>query len=368
MILDPPQSADCTQQVQSALDANAEVVLPEDHDYPVKMVQVRKPQNKLRLDAGASLIGTTYEYADSKALLVAETAEHVEISGEGSVVVFHDDRYAGQHRPCVQIAGGSIGTHISGVQLSSAHGDGITIHAEPDQPPPRDIQIVGVTANRCWRNGISVSCVDGLDIEDCVLTCSRGVAAMAGLAIEPDIPAHVVRRLRMTDSQLTGHERYAFQVQLMKHGEQVDAQLKNCHLQSLGRPTGVYPSSTVGIFSAPPAGDNARIIFDRCIIDGGEGPIVWLKDVAGSDVLFVDCEFRRGLGKCERGDLRVEWSDELPADKVGSLTLVNCRSPHEDFDVRLVGPEGKCHGLRGTIRRPGKQVRVERTWIDLIGV
>ena len=113
---------------------------------------------------------------------------------------------SGEWGMCVSLEG-TRNVSIDRCWLMNGWGDGVYIGVADETGGPycqhitiRDSKIVG---NR--RNGISVISVDGLTIDGCLISTTKGTLPEAGIDFEPNLADQVVKNVRISNTTFTGN-------------------------------------------------------------------------------------------------------------------------------------------------------------------
>ena len=128
---------------------------------------------------------------------------------------------------------------IRGVTVRESGGDGVYVgtgHLRKTGAVCRDVQIVDATLTQNYRQGMSVIAVEGLVVENTVLSATDGTPPMAGVDFEPNDESHPLRGVRFTNVTASANRGRGFQFSLTRNS---------------------------------PATPPLDIIFERCAVEGG---------------------------------------------------------------------------------------------------
>jgi hypothetical protein len=121
-------------------------------------------------------------------LLTLEDRRNVVIEGAAqSVLRMRPEEYPfGQYRHTIKVTGCER-IQIQNLNLQDSGGDGIYIgRTVASNLDCRDIQLMNISCRRNRRNGLSVTSVDGLDIQDCTFAETKGEGPESGIDLEPN--------------------------------------------------------------------------------------------------------------------------------------------------------------------------------------
>ncbi|MBN2447247.1 MAG: right-handed parallel beta-helix repeat-containing protein [Phycisphaerae bacterium] len=201
---------DATLPLQDAISrGEREIVVPyEGKPWVIRPVQLRSDLTIL-FEPGVVVEAKAGEFrgiADS--LMTGRGVNHVTLRGYGATLRMRKADYAksdykpSQWRHCLVFNNGSTNITIEGLTLASSGGDGIYIGANSKTHPPcRNVVIRNVVCDDNFRQGISVTSVDGLLIENCILKNTSGSNPQAGIDIEPNLPHNIIRNVVVRNCQ-----------------------------------------------------------------------------------------------------------------------------------------------------------------------
>ncbi|MFA5423196.1 MAG: right-handed parallel beta-helix repeat-containing protein [Phycisphaerae bacterium] len=110
----------------------------------------------------------------------------MQAQGEGAVLKMRKDDYVtGEDRMVIQLDG-CENVHIKNLTLKDSGGDGIYIGPAWSEIECKEIVIEDVYIDNNRRNGISVTAVNGLIIEDSIVASSNGTPPESGIDFEPE--------------------------------------------------------------------------------------------------------------------------------------------------------------------------------------
>lgn len=323
-----------------------------------------RPGVRLIIEKGATIKGNVESFRDSHdhtPLIDVRQCAGAKIEGQGLLQVPEDSEYAGQWRPCIAVAS-SNDTKIEGLVLNSRGGDGITIedgtqHDKRLREPSRNTQIQNIICRYPLRNGISAIACDGLFIDHYICERSEGVAAEAGIAVEPNRPDQEVDGMVVSNSVILDPTGWGVEVQMSKHPLRVDLTLHRCTIHGGTRPA-------FEVIQWPAAPNGCRILLDDCnFISSGiaikgesEGePAIYFHAMKWAQVQFIGGEIGRAYQR-PQSDLRFSLgSGELvSAEEFGNVFFLDLRGPRDcEVNIHPAWADRTWAGIQGCLRCRG---------------
>lgn len=188
-------AADSTDAVQGAINSGAgKVIIPYvGKEWVVRPIKLAGNQ-EIVFEPGVVVIAKKGAFIGKyDCLFSAHSLSNITLRGYGAVLQMRKDDYKSllykksEHRHVVEFRS-CENINILGLSLESSGGDGIfigTITTEP-YPPCRNVLIRDCICGNNYRQGISVTSVDKLLIENCVLKNTVGTLPSAGIDLEPN--------------------------------------------------------------------------------------------------------------------------------------------------------------------------------------
>jgi polygalacturonase len=206
-------SADDTAAIQKAIDEVAgtggTVVVP-DGIYMVNALApsqlTLKSRMTLKLSAGATLKAipnSSKEYT----LLMISGVSHVTVTGgalEGDREQHQGN--SGEWGMGIRIVGGAENITIRGVTAKKMWGDGFYLDGA------KDVYFCSVVADHNRRQGLSIIEADGVLVTNSVFKNTHGTRPSAGIDLEPDREAQVIRNIIITRSKFLDNAGAGIQV------------------------------------------------------------------------------------------------------------------------------------------------------------
>lgn len=186
---------DSTQFLQSAIDSGARIVVVDARRWVTLPLRGRSNQG-LIFEEGAVIEAKRGAFESLGATLLSYVAaSNVAIHGKGTLRMWRDDydkppysRSEWRHGISLR---GCHGVIVEDIHIVETGGDGIYIGTAGQGAagePCRNVIIRGVVCNANYRQGISVISAEGLLIEGCVLSNTKGTPPEAGIDFEPNFP------------------------------------------------------------------------------------------------------------------------------------------------------------------------------------
>ncbi|WP_161596708.1 right-handed parallel beta-helix repeat-containing protein [Chitinophaga vietnamensis] len=178
-------SVDYTDQLQTALSAHTNVVMP---DFPVmvndKGLQLKSNSNVVFRPHSAIILQPT----DKKKYAILSIREADNVKVYFPVITGDRDQHKGSEGEWgmgIDIRSANNVTLVNPV-VSKCWGDGICIGQSVKTKVPNNISIYNAVVDYNRRNGITVGCVKGLKIVKPVVANTSGTLPMSGIDIEPN--------------------------------------------------------------------------------------------------------------------------------------------------------------------------------------
>src|SRR5581483_3031368 len=236
---------DDTQAIQGALNAArapsgtpVKVIVPNNCvSGPLKLGS----NQWLEFLPGATLHALRGSFSNQEASFLTISGQHdVTIVGNNATLLMNRDEYTdGEWRAGVYIYS-SRGVHIENLAVRGAGGDGFTIKGIP---PSENVELIGVSADRCVRNGISIISGRNVTVRKAILknTSPNGRGAgehgpWAGIDIEPNgVPGEVLDHIDLEDVSTSGNGGAGVQFTIHDMSSSVSIHLANLLSESDGQ-------------------------------------------------------------------------------------------------------------------------------------
>lgn len=373
---------DSTEIIQKAIDSGApKIVLDRQAGPWITRPLFGRSNLEIVFEDGVELVAKRGEFRsvrDDK-LLRFDCASNVTIRGlgkaGGTLRMWKSDyldpkqNYARSEWRHALLLNGVRNVLIENMSFRASGGDGITL-GKPKAAGSPDTQ--NVTIRKCvcddnHRQGISVCSGDGVLIEDCILSNTKGTAPEAGIDLEPDRPDETIANITLRNVVSKDNAGNGFDVylqQMRDFSKPVSLRFENC--RSVGNR---YGTSVTGADLCDSRVVKGEVSFVGCAFaDTRKEAIRICGTPAGAlDVVFRDCTVSNATK-----DVLIEAGTSLqgPADGITfeNLSVFQpvarpwCAQGRPSFgpvasdirgNVTLVAPDGK-----------RETVLLDRRWIE----
>lgn len=230
-----------TAALQNALDtaAGRKLFLSKQQGAFYLTGQLFVPGNiAIELEPGTIIqaVDTLKRTAPYERLIRIKNAKNVTITGNGAIIRMNKAAYTSGEQAHIFDISGSENVTIDNVSANDSGGDGFYVGAfEAAVPYCKNIVLKNCTANNNRRQGLSVISVDGLLVEGCRFTNTKGTAPQSGVDIEPNSPIELLKNIKFINCVAEGNTGRGFLVTLLKPtatSERVDIVFQNCRTKA----------------------------------------------------------------------------------------------------------------------------------------
>jgi len=364
---------DSTDSLQAAIRSGARrVVIPNmTKDWIVRPLQLAGNQ-ELVIEDGVVITAKRGEYRGrNDSVITARDVSNLVIRGYGATVRMQKEdyiagdvlerlgwnRWFGQYKKAewrmALALRGATNVEVNGLTLRDSGGDGIYIGGGR-QDHCKDIRIRDVVCDNHYRQGMSITSVDGLTVEGATFKNTWGTPPSAGVDIEPDRATERVRGLVFRNCRFEDNYGDGIQVHLvrLRSPGEVSILFENCRVTSR-RGTGIRVSKLSD------EGPGGVIEFRNCVVENTEGYGIKVQDKSAraARLRFVNCVVRDAAqNRSYAGAWTPIWLQfRAPlAKSPGGIDFVDCsvEDNHDRPLLTIEEPEGG-YGLAeitGTIR------------------
>jgi polygalacturonase len=239
-------AADATDAIQKAINSGAsEIIIPYvGQDWIVRPLTLASNQT-IRLEPGVAVVAKKGHFqGNNDCLIRGNRVTNVTIQGYGAVLRMRKADYQDRKKyaPAEWRHGISLrgcrDIKILGVRVESTGGDGIYVGPQlKTWIPCKNILIQDVVCDDNLRQGLSITSVRNLLVDNCVFSNTSGGRPGAGLDIEPNVVWDHVCNIVVRNSQSVGNEGAGWFVNLSRLGKAssyVDIRFENCFVQRCG--------------------------------------------------------------------------------------------------------------------------------------
>jgi polygalacturonase len=215
---------------------------------------------------------------------------------------------------------------VHGLTLRDSGGDGIMVCGGTKRPYSKDIYIKDVTCDNNHRQGISVTNVVGLVVENCTFNNTWGTPPCSGVDLEPDTPRDRMQHITFRDCRFENNYGDGIEVFLAhqsKASADVSILFERCHVSS-HRGTGIRVTKILD------DGPQGLVEFRDCVVDGAVGYGIKVQDKAPDKarVRFVNCSVKNAAQNRQyMGAWAPVWLHLFRPEyvkKFGGIDFINC--------------------------------------------
>ncbi len=155
-----------------------------------------------------------YEFYES--VFNFRSNNNVVVLGYGATIQMRKSDYTdSEFRHCIAVSG-TNGFQVYGMTLKDSGGDGVLIGPDVfDQVrPATDIVIQDCIIDNNKRQGISITCVINMTVNNCLIKGTTGTDPSAGIDIEPYKRTHVIENVRINNTRFVNNVGYGISIEL----------------------------------------------------------------------------------------------------------------------------------------------------------
>ena len=353
-------SEDATDALQGAIDSKAKkVIVPfMGEPWTVRPIMLRS-HLELVFEPGVVVLAKKGEFKERwDCLFSIIDQSDITIRGSGTILRMRKEDYRNPPYPPkeewkhVMKGEGARRILLEGLRMESSGGDGIYFGSGSVRGS-EDIVIRDCVAYDNHRQGISLTDVKNLLVENCTFTGTEGTGPSAGVDYEPDRPSQklvncVFRNCLFENN--AGHGMFVRPPDFRSdESEPVSIRFENCTVR-MSQP-GMGGDSGMCVRVPGDEGPEGTIEFINCLSEntGQAGANIYGVSVGNLKIRFVNCNWINSQGTA------VVLNMQKPSAKgTGSIEFVNCSVYEEKTTptVQVITLEGKDYGddITGTIR------------------
>ena len=295
-------AADATRALQAAIDSKAKTVIVPYMGEPWTVRPIFLRSNlELVFEPGVILLAKKGEFRERwDCLLTAIGQEDITIRGYNTVLRMRKRDYrnppypAGEEWKHVLKIEGSRRIRVEGLRIQSSGGDGIYIGTGAGRSS-EDIVIRDCVSQDNHRQGISITDVKNLLVENCVFSGTEGTGPSAGVDFEPDHPeqqlVNCVFRNCVFENN-AGHGMFVRAHDRVADGTPpISIRFENCIVRMTGAGTGGDSGMCVRV--PGDAGPSGTIEFINCLTEntGQAGANIYGLSIGHLLIRFVNCNW-----------------------------------------------------------------------------
>ena len=343
---------DATAALQDAIDSKAKTVIVPYTGAPwiVRPIELRS-NLELVFEPGVVVLAKKGEFKERwDCLFSALTKSDITIRGSGTILRMRKEDYRNPPYPPneewkhVVKGEGCRRVHLEGLRMESSGGDGIYFGSDSVRGS-EDIVIRDCVAYDNHRQGISLTDVKNLLVENCVFSGTEGTGPSAGVDYEPDKPEQklvncVFRNCLFEDN--AGHGMFVRPNDVASDGgEPVSIRFENC-IARMSKP-GTGGDCGMCVRVPGDEGPEGTIEFINCLSEnsGQAGANVYGVSVGNLKIRFVNCNWVNSQGTA----VVLNMQQPSPAGE-GSVEFVNCSVYEEKTGatVQVISLKGTDYG------------------------
>lgn len=326
---------DSTAALQGAINSGAKkIVVPYmGKEWIVRPIKLKSNQ-EIIFEPGVVVTAKKGEFKRKKTyLFLAHNIKNVTLRGYGATLRMRKKDYEGsdyiksEHRTVLGILG-SDNIKVLGLTLRDSGGDGIVIFArnalkEDYRVPCRDVIIKDCILDNNYRQGITVSSVENLLIENCILKNTNGTWPKAGIDIEPSNYRESLSNIVISNCISENNAGPGFQVflgQLSSKSKDVTVLFVDCYVKDA--------STAIKVGAVRDDGPKGLVEFRNCTVENANiaGVTIFGKSKENVSVRFNNCKWKNtGLIKTAYSyPILLSTGKGKYTEKMGGVEFVDC--------------------------------------------
>ena len=328
---------DSSRFLQAAIDSGAKKVIVDKMDAPwtVSRTISARSNQELVFERGVTLLAKRGEFRSNRdKLFSAHGVTNLIVRGYGAEFRMWKEDYQtpayprGEWRHALSISS-CTNVVVEGLTLSSSGGDGLCVGGDYVKSGySGNITIRDVTSDNNHRQGVSITGVDGLLMENCTMSNTKGTPPEAGIDFETDRPQEVIRNCVLRNCRTINNNDIGYEFYLGPVREWTppfDVTFENC--LSSGDAMGF--TFTDGVKTKEMVHDDGKLVFRNCRFENsriGAARVTRNPHMKGRvefhDCVFDNCYTNRPFGADIR--LRTGGHDPKYPDEVlfNNLTVI----------------------------------------------
>jgi len=292
-------AADVTTYFQNALNSMYDTVIVDkmSENWVVRPLFINRDNLTILFERGVTIEAKLYGFPNvTDELLRLNNNKNISLVGYGCILKMQKIEYIeGEHRHCLSL-NHSQNIRVEGLQLRDSGGDGIYVNG------CTNVHILNCVLDNHRRQGMSVISVDGLLMEHCLITNTKGTAPQAGIDFEPNGSTEILRNIIVRNCRIENNYGGAIIMWLMANADHnIDIKVIDCYLNtSAGHNNNGIVIATRGVLKDTHVDRrgvlrdtyvDGKVLFERCYIYNylGSGAISISKPYNSLPVTFKDC-------------------------------------------------------------------------------
>lgn len=325
-------SSDSTHALQGAINSGAKkVVIPYvGKEWIVQPIKLAGNQ-EIVFESGVVVIAKKGEFKGKRdCLFSASGLSNITLRGYGATLRMRKSDYASfkyiksEWRHILKFLGCS-NVNVLGLRLENSGGDGICIGSTEDKhlTPCKNVLIRDCICDKNYRQGISVTSVDKLLIENCKLSNTSGTRPKAGIDLEPNTEFGNLVNVVISNCIAENNVGAGFLVNISRlsaKSREISVLFVNCHVKS-----GYAPGLMVLDDSAAryPKG---LIEFKNCTCEDTtySGVFVRLKSASAIKTRFSNCKWENVATRRTKVPIELVLKKKEAVGQAEGIEFIDC--------------------------------------------
>jgi hypothetical protein len=321
---------DSTKAIQGAINSGAtKVIIPyvgkEWITEPIKLVS----NQKIVFEPGVIVTAKKNSFQNKyDCLFSAYNKSNIEITGYGATLRMYREDYKSykiksEHRHTLEIRG-CRNIKISGLRLEKSGGDGIFIGTTIDKfyLPCEKILIQNCVCDSNYRLGIGVVSVDGLLIENCTVSNTRGTRPASGIDIEPNHAGNIMVNAVISNCTAVNNIGSGFIASisgLSDKSRDVSILFVNCYVKG---------STEVGlnVYAKNKTGPKGLVEFKNCTVENTSSSGIqtyWEKDCP-TQLRFSNCKLNNVARRSKDTPIKLTLKKRATVSQMEGIKFIDC--------------------------------------------
>ncbi|MBA7493326.1 hypothetical protein ES702_03884 [subsurface metagenome] len=322
-------TTDSTEAIQGAINSGAsKVIIPYvGKDWVVRPIELVSNQ-EIVFEPGVVVVAKKGEFKEKRVrLFSALRVSNITLRGYGATLRmrkadYQSSKYVKSEWRHALAIWGSSNVNVLGLRLESSGGDGISV-GEKGDVVSKNVLIRDCICDDNHRQGISVTSVDKLRIENCVLSNTKGTQPQAGILLEPDTSKGMLVNVVISNCISENNVGHGFVTTLSNLDETsrevsilfVDCYARNCYAPGLALFATKSKSRPKGL-----------VEFRNCVCEDivSTGAYSYLKVNSPIKLRFSNCKFRNVATHRDRIPIVMKLKKANDISQVGAVEFNNC--------------------------------------------
>jgi hypothetical protein len=324
---------DSTQAIQGTINSGAKkVIIPYvGKEWIVRPIKLASNQ-EIVFEPGVVVTAKRGEFkSKNDCLFSASGLSNITLRGYGAILRMRKDDYKSfrytksEHRHIIQFLGCN-NINILGLRVENSGGDGIYLGSTRDKRylPCKNVLIRDCICDGNYRQGISVTSVDKLLIENCVLKNTIGTSPGAGIDLEPNHSADMLVNVVISNciSENNAGSGFIASISNLKaNSRDISILFVNCYAIGCAAPG--LRVRAVNERNRP----RGLIEFKNCTCENityAGVSVLWEKVGSPLKLRFSGCKWRNVARRTKEAPVHLTLKREKAKSQTGGIEFVNC--------------------------------------------